>query len=104
MTDLRWVRFESAAFGGACCEVRGLVGEDELNRLFSFAVEIAAPDVVLARRLPRELLCSPATLIFEEAGCAVARIHGIAAEVRHAESPEGRPPPSHSPSSRAPGC
>src|SRR5690606_41099813 len=89
MSDLRTVRFESPALGGARCEVRGLVGEDELNHLFSFAVELAMPDAALARRSPREILRSPATLTFEEDGAAVAAIHGIAAEVRHAESPGG---------------
>lgn len=83
MTGIRWVRFESTALGGAGCEVHELEGEDALNRLFRYEVRILVPDIAEAHLLARELLRSPVTLVFEESGAEVARVHGMATQVRH---------------------
>jgi type VI secretion system VgrG family protein len=88
MAGIRWVRFESAPLAGLSCEVKELDGQDEINGLFRFAVRLVVPGLAGAAGLARELLRSPATVVFEESGLDVARFHGIAAEISHAADPE----------------
>ena len=59
MTDLRWVRFEWAGLGESAFEVKGLLGEEELNRLFSFTVQLVIPDLAASRGIPLDLLVYP---------------------------------------------
>ena len=88
MADLRWIRFESTALGGLTCEVKSLEGEDELNRLFWYTARIVVPAHAGAPGLGLDLLEKPAALVFEESGCEVARVHGVAAEVRRTADAE----------------
>jgi type VI secretion system secreted protein VgrG len=84
--DLRTVRVVSTALEGVALEVRRLEGVEELNRLFRFDVEITIPGAAGPDRIEEGLLQGPVSLVFEEGGAEVTRVHGIVAEISRAGS------------------
>ncbi|MBK8258835.1 MAG: type VI secretion system tip protein VgrG [Polyangiaceae bacterium] len=79
--------FESKALDDAL-EVRALTGQDELNQLFQFQLQVRRPGVVMSDEDAAQLLESPASVRFVEDDETLQHIFGIISKVTTETDPE----------------
>ena len=73
------VRFESEALHDQRAELFELTGREELSKLFEYEIRIACADA--AGLDEREVLASPAALVFERDGHETRRVFGVVSSV-----------------------